>query len=457
MADQKEEKKTTDPAKEPVKYKEYARAFTETKVALYMEDDIVFSYNKNRYARYTDTKLKHEIRRFLIKSNRCHSSSFVAEICSTMKSILDELSTDKKMPFYHGREKANIIAYNNCLVDLDNETIMPHSKHWISENVLPFDYDPKAVCPEWEKFLNEVFDSDPECIALLQEWFGLCLTHDTSYQKMLLKVGLPRSGKGTIDRILQALLGEENYTSYHMFALGDKFGVEPLVGKQVAFIGEVNLSGNKDKNRIVETLKSIVGEDKQLVERKYNDCYTAKLTTRFSISCNQMPQLGDITGALLARMLILPFYNSFAGREDIHLEQKLLKEISGINNWALEGLKRLRKNDNFTFVSCSEDLISEFRRNTSPITSFISDYLIVDKKTHNSTLSNVEISPTPVELSGIDLMKAFDDWRLANPDIYHKSFPSFVSDLRSVLPKVVRDRRGKDRISYYSGICLKKI
>ena len=62
----------------------------------------------------------------------------------------------------------------------------------------------------WYEFLHQLFDGDLESLDLLQEWFGYCLTGDTSQQKMLLIVGPKRSGKGTLARVLAKLIGAGN-------------------------------------------------------------------------------------------------------------------------------------------------------------------------------------------------------------------------------------------------------
>ena len=135
--------------------------------------------------------------------------------------------------------------------------------------VLPYDYDPLAQCPRWEAFLADAFDGDNEQVGLLQEWFGYCLTHDTSRQKFMLWQGLERSGKGTTWHVLNNLVGTDNATGFSLFSFA-YVGLYPLVGKLVAYCGEAELKGCKEKGRILETLKSIVGEDTLLCEQKHN-------------------------------------------------------------------------------------------------------------------------------------------------------------------------------------------
>ena len=77
---------------------------------------------------------------------------------------------------------------------------------WFSSHVLPFEYDEAAKAPMWEAFLQQIFEGDVERITLLQEWFGYCLTPDTSQQKAMIFYGEPRAGKTTVANVLIAMV-----------------------------------------------------------------------------------------------------------------------------------------------------------------------------------------------------------------------------------------------------------
>ena len=84
--------------------------------------------------------------------------------------------------------------------------------------------------------------------------FGYLLTSDTRLQKMFLIVGPKRSGKGTIARVLKALLGVANVAGPTLSGLGTNFGLAPLVGKPLAIISDARLSGRADQQVIAERL-----------------------------------------------------------------------------------------------------------------------------------------------------------------------------------------------------------
>jgi len=93
---------------------------------------------------------------------------------------------------------------------------------------------------------------------------------------------------------------------------------------------------------------------------------------------NELPKLPDDAGALKPRLLLLPFLNTFAGREDVTLKDRLKAESVGIANWSLEGLCRLREQGCFTIPSKPQSMIDAFERTVSPIRAFIDEKCALD-------------------------------------------------------------------------------
>ena len=71
------------------------------------------------------------------------------------------------------------------------------------------------------------------------------------------------------------------------------------------------------------------------------------------ILANEMPSFHDPSGALDRRLITLQTTKSYFGNEDATLTNKLLEELPGILNWAIEGRNRLQSRGRF---ECSEAL-----------------------------------------------------------------------------------------------------
>lgn len=418
-----------------------------------------YVYDGTRYLEVES--LPHMIRTFLKKAGLPQSNHLVGNVTPIVENFAYRAAHDYgPMPFYVGNDPKfpshrNIIAYRNGILDLEkyragDRTLLAHTSKWISTFCLPYQFDPKAACPKWLAFLCEVFEGDQQRSDLLQEWFGYSLTADISQHKALVKLGPPRAGKGTTDAVLRAVVGEDHTTGFNLHYLADKFGPRRLEGKLVAFVGEVNLANSREKYRILETWNSIVGGDAVPIERKNKDeSPSVVLPTRFSISCNEMPSFVDPTGALAARLLILNYDKSFLGREDRSLTDKLLSEIVGISNWALEGYCRLRTNGRFTEPTKAKELLTGFRRENSHLFAFMQDCLVVNKTLDPGNLDGVGIVEHDVKVNSADLEQAYKSWCLSHS--YEPNFAWMGRSLRALLPKLLSKRKRVSVANEFTG------
>lgn len=267
------------------------------------------------------------------------------------------------------------VLCTNGILHVPTGALHAPSPAFFSVNALSFAFDADAPEPmTLLHFLDSLWPDEPEPIALLQEWFGYLLTPDTRQQKMLVIVGPPRSGKGTIVRVLQRLLGAPNVCSPTLTAMATQFGRAVLIGKTAAIFPDAKISGRMDTAAIVESLLSISGEDQQTIPRKNLGDWTGPLTVRFTILTNEPPKMDDTSGALVSRMLLLPLIETFLGREDLDLIHKLIAELPGILNWARAGWLRLRERGRFLDLPMSDDMRDDLRELNSPIHAFVAEW-----------------------------------------------------------------------------------
>jgi putative DNA primase/helicase len=233
-----------------------------------------------------------------------------------------------------------IVACATGLLHLPTLNALPHTPSYFNHHALDCAYQPDAPEPrQWLAFLCQIWPDDPESISTLKQLCGYLLTSDTSHQKAFLVVGPKRSGKGTIARVMARLIGSHNCVSPTLASLGERFGLAPLIGKSLAIVSDARLSGRADQQVIVERLLSVSGEDGQTIDRKYaTQPWTGRLPTRFAILTNELPKLGDASGALASRFILLMMTKSFYGHEDHGLTDRLLTERSRLGFAGNSGL-----------------------------------------------------------------------------------------------------------------------
>jgi len=317
---------------------------------------------------------------------------------AAINNVLDGLKAKARLPHHieapawigdtaPAWDSADILVCRNGMIHLPTFTARnpdhqrPATPRLFATTVLDYDFRADAPRPDtWYRFLGDLLPDDPESLETLQDWFGYCLTPDTRQQKILLLIGPKRSGKGTIARVLRAVIGPENTAGPTLSSLATPFGLWPLLGKSLATISDARLSGRTDSSIVVERLLSISGEDALTVDRKCLEPVTCKLPTRLMILSNELPRLGDASGALSSRMILLHLTKSFYGHEDHELTDRLLSELPGVLLWAIEGWRRLRERRRFVQPRSSADALGALYELSSPINEFVRTCCLVGEE-----------------------------------------------------------------------------
>ena len=355
------------------------------------------------------------------------------------------ISDDAEMPSLLGPldiDPDKALACANGILDLRNRRIDRPSPLLFTCAATAIEFLPRADSPiRWLRFLRDVWGNDEESKSLLQEFVGLCMTSDLSFQKILLLVGPRRSGKSTINRIIEALVGTESFHGGSFSSLESNFGMQPLIGKLVASFPDVRVGDRSNSAMIVERLLNISGEDRQPIDRKGISVWSGRLRCRIVLGSNEFPNLRDQSGALNGRLLILKMTRSFYGEEDRDLARDLLAEAPGIMNWALDGLERLYQRGYFVQPRSSADFMDEMGRLSSPMKAFVDD--MVEQDPH----------------AFVPCDQVYARWKMWCVDMGLKPTADsvFGRDLRSVIPGIRNDKKMVlgTRSRHYLGLRLK--
>lgn len=333
-----------------------------------------------------------------------------------------------------------IISCSNGLLDLSTRKLIAHNPAFFNVISVAFNCTSKPPRPtEWLRFLDSVWGNDPDSIALLQEYVGYILSGRTNLQKMLLIVGTARSGKGTIARMLEKLIGPGHVAHPTIASFASNFGLSPLIGKPLAIIPDARV-GNANSPAVLERILSITGEDGLTIDRKFRDPYSGRLPTRLVMLSNELPRFHDSSGAITNRLLILQTTESFIGREDRDLDDKIAAELPGILAWALAGLDRLNANGRFTEPQSSIDAAVDMMDLASPVSAFVRERCKLDV---NASVSRDAL---------------YWDWQRWADDNGHErgSKATFGRNLKAAYPKLKKSQPRVDGVQvwHHSGIKL---
>jgi putative DNA primase/helicase len=102
----------------------------------------------------------------------------------------------------------------------------------------------------------------------------------------------------------------------------------------------------------------------------YQEESTFTPVAKFWLSTNCRPRVRDMSEGFWSRVRLIPFTQTFAGREDRQLKDKLREEGAGILNWAIEGCRRWQR-DGLNPPAIVRDATNDYRQENRPLTPFI--------------------------------------------------------------------------------------
>ena len=272
-----------------------------------------------------------------------------------------------------------IINLKNGLYNVLEGKKSEHDPAYYTTVQLNVSFDPKADCPRFKAFLEDVMEGDMDQVKLIQEILGYFLIPVNSAQKCFVIVGEASAGKSVLLKVLnEVLLGRENVSNVSWQALNERFKTAELFGKLANIFADLPTK-NIDDNGI---FKALVGEDYLTVEKKNKNPFSFLCTARMLFSCNSIPiNYGDRSEGFYRRLIIIRFNKTVPPeKRDPGLLDKFRAEGDGILMFALQGLERLIA-QNFHFSETEKNLIEleQYREDSDSVLSFVSEWCVLEE------------------------------------------------------------------------------
>jgi putative DNA primase/helicase len=237
---------------------------------------------------------------------------------------------------------------------------------------LPFEYNPQATAPMFQKFLNEVLP-DQSAQNILAEYCGYVFVKNLKLEKALILYGTGANGKSVFFDIITALFGNENVSSYNISNLCDDTGFfrAMIQDKLLNYSSEI---GNSRQFN-ADTFKQLCSGEKMQARLPYEKPFTISNYARMVFNANTLPKDTEQTNAFFRRFLIIPFDVTIQPEnQDKELAQKIIKtELAGVLNWVLAGLKRIISNKDFSECESSKKALERYQVETNSVLAFIED------------------------------------------------------------------------------------
>lgn len=241
-----------------------------------------------------------------------------------------------------------ILGCENGLVDLRTGALRVGRPADMVSRSTRIAFDPRATCPRWDRFLQEVFAGDQELIDWFAKLIGASLV-GTSKELLAVHYGSGNNGKSVAFRTLgREVAGEysveiavETVINANRTAGAPTSDLMRLRGARLAFTSEpeqgAKLKGGTLKR--LATIDQMTGRELHGRQQEWEPSHTLHLAT------NHLPVAEDASEGFWRRIALIPWAVRFAKRgepgdapaEDPGLAAILAGEAPGILAWAVHG------------------------------------------------------------------------------------------------------------------------
>ena len=305
---------------------------------------------------------------------------------SRMIEIIPTLNRSKRSEVYDYLEllvrdnisigDVNYIAFKNGVYSLDDGKLVDFSPNYIITNKIPWNYRDDVYSEVCDKVMDKLSCYNKEIRMLLEEMLGSCFyrSNNLGGGKSFILVGDKSNGKSTFINMINNLLGEDNICSLDLMELSEKFKNAELVNKLVNTGDDINGSFIPDTS----IFKKLVTGERIQVQRKGEQPFEFNNYAKLIFSANEIPRTKDKTGAVLRRLLIIPFNATFS-KDDADYDPYIKNKLRGVEvmeylvNISIKGLIRVIDNKSYTESKKVNDELNEYNKMNNPIDEFIED------------------------------------------------------------------------------------
>lgn len=181
---------------------------------LCIKNDFIYLYN----GRYWQPLNAEEFKPFLADAAlKMGVAPLEAKYHQFKEEMYKQFVSEANMPTPERMAGITLINLQNGTFEIsgNGQTLREQRREDFLKYQLPFEYDPSARCPLFDKYLQRVLP-DTDCRKVLAEYMGYIFTTGLKLEKAAILYGSGANGKSVFFEVVNALIGPDNICSYSL-------------------------------------------------------------------------------------------------------------------------------------------------------------------------------------------------------------------------------------------------
>lgn len=332
--------------------------------------------------------------------------------------------------------KGHYLGVGNGVVDLRNKELITNDSEYLIMKYCSCNYIPEATCPNWDLFLEKIFQNDKDTILFMQRLVGQAISGEVGKSNLILFNGVGANGKSVFVDTIDELMGQYSMalSSKSIMNKGDKkeYYLASLKGIRLSIMNESGDGDSLDES----TVKSLIGSGMIQARVPAGQPFTFQPVSTMILVTNILPQYSG-EYATARRILVVPFNYKIPTKDQVpnYRTETLRPEMSGILNWAIEGYRMYKEQGlrpPISILAASED----YRKRNNRVEAFVDECCLenIRKKTKLT-----------------DVVFSYENWSLKHG---FKSLGSHrLADRLRILGFIIT--RGTNGVFWVDGLALK--
>lgn len=330
-------------------------------------NDTIHIYNNGVYERGEDI-----LHGYMIKLMPDITDARRREVYKYIKVSLSTPTKEVSPPY--------LIPFATKIYNLNTDSFLDYTPEYVFLNRFPYDYKPDAPPQSMvTDTISQIASGDQDVIDLLYESIGNCFYLLNSYRGSVLLYGKSgNNGKSTLLNMIIKVLGSKNTSSLSLQDTAERFRLAEIYGKAANIGDDISSAYLSDSS----TFKKLVTGETVIAEKKGQDPFAFKSFAKMFFAMNELPNSSDKSKAFFSRLLLIPLNQDFSKSKSQNVDLKnrnwTQAEMEYLTKLAVDGLKRIIRNNGFTKPKCVVEALEDYERESDPIKGFLEEYQVIE-------------------------------------------------------------------------------